>query len=323
MPATRQSSLPFSIKAIIVLLIVKAAFPIIGEILPHFVVADPAPFIVGTFSFLIPAVLLPTIIAIFLVRSPAAGFWAALAYAVLAALVSGLLILAQQMASPSGAGLQNADPIGGMRAFEYIWRMASIGTSLLLVLSLLRPSVFRWVNSREEELRMSRFPSRRTTTIATRAVWILPLITAVTLPTIVWFAAQRIVGHVGFADAMSDILIEHLKGRALMFDLFSVLPYAVLAVTAYKNARRMSPVTLWSVTIGGLLGIIALMTPMYYLGWETQYNATPGDDRTTGAMIFFFTPLYCIATMLAGMLLGWIAARLLRKGVDDLIDDHT
>jgi hypothetical protein len=59
------------------------------------------------------------------------------------------------------------------------------------------------------------------------------------------------------------------------------------------------------------------------MGWETIYNDVRGDERSTGALVFFFTPLYCIATMLAGMLIGWVTARYFRKGIDDLIEDHT
>lgn len=323
MTATTRSPLPFGIKLIVVVLIAKAALTIIGELLPFFVTADLPHFSAGSLSFLIPALLLPILISLALVRSPAAGFWAALAYAGLAAAVSGLLLLTPHLGVPVDAGVPANGSRSAAETTELIWRTISIGTSLLLAIALLRPSVFRWVNTREEELRMMRFPSRRTTTIATRAVWILPLLAGVTVPTLVWFAVQRIVGDVGIGLAIMDILAEHLKGRALMLDLFSMLPFAILSVTAYTNARRMSPATLWAVTLGGILGIVALMVPMYYLGWETMYNSVAGDEKTTGALIFFFTPLYCIPTMLAGMLLGWIVARLFRKGVEDLIEDHS
>lgn len=323
MHSKSQSPIPFSIKLVIALLITKALLPIIGEVIPRIVVAAPIPFTWGILSFLVPAVLLPVIIAFTLIRSPAAGFWATVIYATFASVVSGLVILAPQIASEWSTQIQTPDPHASARAFEQIWHLVSIGSSILVLLSVVRPVVMRWVNSREEDLRMMLFPSRRTTTISTRAVWILPLVAGAAVPTLIWVIAQWFVGGIHLGDAIMDILLEHLRGRALMLDLFSMLPYVVLAVTAYKNARRLSTVTLWTVTLGGLLGIIALMIPMYYMGWATTYNEIRGDEKTTGAMIFFFTPLYCIATMLAGMLLGWITTRFIRKGVDDLIEDHT
>jgi hypothetical protein len=322
MSETSTPRLPLGIKFIIALLITKAAFPILGEIVPHYLLAKPLPFTWGLLSFLAPAVLLPLLTAFTAVRSPAAGFWAALVYAGFAAGANILLIVAPKIVTES-LGHPSPDPLAEARAFEEVWRSVSIGISLLLVAAVLRPSVMRWINTREEQLHMTQFPSRRTPTIAARGPWVLPIVVGAIVPTLIWLAAQRNVGNIQFGDAIMDILLEHLKGRALMLDLFTMLPYAVLAGTAYKNARRMSQVTLWAVTIGGIVGIVALMVPMYYIGWQTIYNDIRGDEKSTGAMIFFFTPLYCLATMLGGMLLGWVCARFVRKGVDDLIEDHT
>ena len=323
MPGSTTSSTPLGVKIIVALLIVKSALPILGELLPRIILTTPMPFSWRLFAFLIPAVLLPLVIAITVIRSPAAGFWATLTYGGFAAIVSALLILVPKFATTETFELPNPDPFAQARAFEYTWRLISIAASVLLVISVLRPFIIRWVTARGKFLHVMRFPSRRTPTIASRAVWVMPLIAGIIVPTVVWYVAQRYVGHIRIGDALMDILLEHLRGRALMLDLFSMLPFAVLATTAYKNARRMSLVTLWAVTLGGLIGIVALMMPLYYMGWETFYNEIRGDEKTTGAMIFFFTPLYCIATMLAGMLLGWVTARYTRKGVDDLIEDHS
>jgi hypothetical protein len=312
--------IPLSVKFVIILLTAKALFPLLGEVIPHFLLAKPIPFLWGVISFLAPAVLLPLASAFTMVRSPAAGFWATVAYAGFAAAANGLLIIAPKIVTYT---LPSPDPLAEARAFEETWRIISIGISLVLLVAVLNPSVIRWVRKREEELHLTRFPSRRTPTIAARVMWILPIVVGASVPTLIWFVAQLQVGNIPPGDALMDILLEHLKGRALMLDLFTMLPYGILAVTAYKNARRMSLITLSAVTVGGIIGIVALMTPMYYMGWQTIYNTIRGDEKTTGAMIFFFTPLYCIATMLGGMLLGWVIARFVRKGVDDLIEDHT
>ena len=322
MSESTSPATPIGVKIVVSLLILKAALPVLGEIVPFVTLAHPLPFAWNILGFLIPAILLPLAIAKTVQRSPAAGFWAVLTYAAFSALVNALMILAPRIVSEASAG-PSPDPYAQAHAFDVAWRFANIGISVILALSVLRPSLVRWVRIREEQLHEAQFPSRRTPTIGARAAWIFPIIVGAIAPTLSWFAAQRYVGHIRFGDALMDILLEHLKGRALMLDIFSMLPFAVLAGTAFKNARRMSQVTLWAVTLGGILGIVALMLPLYYMGWETIYNDIRGDEKTTGAMIFFFTPLYCLATMLGGMLLGWICARFVRKGVDDLIEDHT
>ncbi len=322
MADTKTSALPSSVRIVLALLILKAVLPVAGEILQRLIVDAPLPFTWGLLSFLVPAVLLPAIIAVTFVRSPAAGFWAALAYAGLAATVSGLLILLPKIVTGPFV-IPDPDPQAEARAFEQTWRIITIGASVLLAVSVLHPAIFRWVKTRELQLRSPGHPSHQAPIIPARAAWIMPLVAGAIVPTATAFAVQRFVGNIPAGDALMDILIEHLKGRALLLDLFSMIPFAILAGTAMKNARRMSLFTLWSVTIGGLAGIIALMVPMYYMGWETIYNDVRGDEKSTGALVFFFTPLYCIATMLAGMLIGWVTARYLRKGIDDLIEDHT
>jgi hypothetical protein len=322
MADSKTSPVPSTVRIVVALLIMKAALPVVGEVLQRLLVEAPLPFTWGLLSFLLPAVLLPLIIAWAFIRSPAAGFWATLAYAGLAATVSGLLILTPKIVTGSFV-IPDPDPQAEARAFEQTWRIISIGASVLLAVFVLRPSVFRWVNARELQLRPPGFPSHQAPVIPARAAWIVPLVAGAIVPTATAFAVQRFVGNIPPGNALMDILMEHMKGRALLLDLFSIVPFAILAGTAFKNARHMSLFTLWSVTIGGLAGIIALMVPMYYMGWETIYNDVRGDEKSTGALVFFFTPLYCIATMLAGMLIGWVTARYFRKGIDDLIEDHT
>ncbi len=206
---------------------------------------------------------------------------------------------------------------------EDMVRLSGIALSALLLVNIARPSAREWIARQERTTSARYYPARRVPTLAERAVWIVPVTAGILTPSLVWLAVQGIVGNIGFWDATMDIFLEHLKGRGLLLDLFSMIPFAVLAGVAYYNTGRMSPVTLWAITIGGLAGILALMVPLYYMGWETIYNDVVGDEKTTGALIFFFTPLYCLATLLGGMVLGWAVTRFFRKGVDDLIEDHT
>jgi hypothetical protein len=145
------------------------------------------------------------------------------------------------------------------------------------------------------------------------------MIAGLLTPTAVWIGVDMYVGGVCRRRHVR-CPFEHLKERNPA-DVYSLLPFIVLAGISHRNAGTVPTVTLWAVTIGGTLGILALLIPAYWIAWDTIYNNIPGDEKTMGAMVFFFTPLYCLATMFAGMLLGWIVARILRRGVDDIVDD--
>lgn len=322
MSSTDGSVVPSSIRLTLIILIVKALLAIVAEFAVRVFPPMPLPFTWGVLAFTIPSVVIPLLIANAFVRAPGAGYWAAAIYALLSIglhIVIWFTLRLLQSQTP----LPGPDPFAFAHFMEDMVRLSGIALSALLLVNIIRPSAREWIARQERTTSSRHYPARRVPTLAERAVWIVPVTVGIVTPTLVWLAVQRIVGNVGVWDAMMDIFLEHLKGRGLLLDLFSMIPFTVLAGVAYYNTGRMSPVTLWAVTLGGLAGILALMVPLYYMGWETIYNDVVGDEKTTGALIFFFTPLYSLATLLGGMVLGWAVTRFFRKGVDDLIEDHT
>jgi len=322
MSSTDGNVVPSSIRLALIILIVKALMAVVAEFAIRVFPPMPLPFTWGVLAFTIPSVVIPLLIANAFVRAPGAGYWAAAVYA-LVSIVLHIVIWFTLRVLRTQEVILSPDPFAVARFLEDMVRLSGIVLSALLLVNIFRPSAREWIAGQERTTSARYYPARRVPTLAERAVWIVPLAAGVVTPTLVWLAVQGIVGNVGFWDAMTDIFLEHLKGRGLLLDLFSLIPFAILAGVAYYNTGRMSPVTLWAVTLGGLAGILALMIPLYYMGWETIYNDVGGDEKTTVALIFFFTPLYCLATLLGGMVLGWAATRFFRKGVDDLIEDHT
>lgn len=317
-PAFRD--LPGAVKAVLILFLLKAAVAFFEHVIPFAVPPVPLPFLRGIFSFAVPAVALPLVLFWAFRRSPATGYWGTVAYVPLSILANAILVFTPAWVSHPQQ-LPNPDPYATARLVELGGRILTSALSLLILLMVLRRPVRRWVTQQEELILSQRYPSRRSPSLAERGAWVLPIVFGLLTPTIVWVCVNVVVAGAQPADALMDTLLEHLKGRGLLLDLFSLLPFVALAVISHYNAGRVPGITLWSVTIGGIVGILALLIPAYWVAWDTIYNDIAGDEKTTGALVFFFTPLYCLATMLGGMLLGWVAARIMRRGMDDIVDD--
>lgn len=313
-------NLPASVSVVLVLFLIKAAVALLEHVLPFVAPPMPLPFVRGILSFAVPSILIPLLLYVAFRRSPATGYWGTVAYVPLSILFNAILVFTPMFVTRP-LGIPDPDPYATARFIELAGRVLTSALSLLLLFAVLRRPVRRWVTQREEMILSQRYPSRRSPSLTERGAWVLPVVFGVITPTMVWLGVNVVVGGNAPADAMLDTLLEHLKGRALLLDLFSLVPFIALAVISHYNAGRVPGVALWSVTIGGVIGILALLIPAYWVAWDTIYNNVIGDEKTTGALVFFFTPLYCLATMLGGMLLGWIAARIMRRGVDDIVDD--
>jgi hypothetical protein len=317
-PDTR--TLPASVRTVLYLLLAKACFAIIEFTTPYLATSRPLPFFAGILSFAIPSVLIPLLLYYTLRRMPATGYWGTVAFVPLSLLVNVALLTTPYVVSTPLVNPEN-DPYAIARSLEMAGRLFTSFLSLLLIFAILRRPVRQWVTQREEVMLAQRYPSRRTPSLTEQGAWVVPVVVGILAPPFISLLVATMVGGNPLGDSLLDVLLEQLKGRAFIQTIFSLLPFAVLAGICHHNAGRIPTVTLWSVMTGGVLGILALMIPAYWFAWETLYNKIPGDEKTAGAMVFFFTPLYCLATMFGGMLLGWIFARILRRGVDDIVDD--
>jgi hypothetical protein len=312
-------ALPASVRVVLVLLLVKAVLAFLEHIVPYVAPPMPLPFHTGLLTFALPSIIVPLILYAVFARVPATGYWGTALYVPLTLVMNALLVGTPYFVTRP-LGIPDPDPFAIARILVTGGRVITSFVSLLLIAALLRRAVRQWVTQQEEMLLAQRFPSRRTPSLAERGAWILPVGLGLIVPTAVWMAVDITVAGTAPGDVMFDILLEHLKGRALLLDVWSLIPFLVLGGIAHHNAGTVPSVTLWSVTVGGVFGILALMIPAYWIAWDTIYNTIPGDEKTMGAMVFFFTPLYCLATMFAGMLLGWLFARIMRRGVDDLVE---
>jgi hypothetical protein len=320
MTGSENKALPASVRLVLILLLTKAIFALVEYTVPYLAPPMPLPFNPGLLTFAIPSVIIPLLLYLEFRRMPATGYWGTVVYVPFSLLINAILIATPYFLTRP-LGIPDPDPFATARTLVTAGRIIAPCLSLLLLILVLRRPVRQWVTQQEETILAQRFPSRRSPSLAERGAWTLPIVMGLLTPTAVWLAVNISVGGTAAGDSMFDVLLEHLKGRALLQDVYSLLPFAVLAVITHRNAGTIPTVTLWSVTIGGTLGILALLIPAYWIAWETIYNTIPGDEKTMGAMVFFFAPLYCLATMFAGMLLGWIFARILRRGVDDLVDE--
>jgi hypothetical protein len=312
--------LPAAVKAVLILFLIKASVAFLEHVVPFVAPPMPLPFQRGIFSFAVPAICIPLVLYWAFRRSPATGYWGTVAYVPLSILANAILVFTPYfLVRP--ISIPDPDPYTLARTLELGGRALTTVISLVLLLMVLRRPVRRWVTQREELILTQRYPSRRSPSLAERGAWVLPIVFGMLTPTLVWLAVNVVVGGTPPADALMDTLLEHLKGRGLLLDVFSLVPFVALAIISHYNAGRVPGITLWSVTLGGIVGILALLIPAYWVAWDTIYNDIVGDEKTTGALVFFFTPLYCLATMLGGMLLGWVAARIMRRGVDDIVDD--
>lgn len=321
MPGVASRRLPPPIRMVLYLLIAKAVFACIEFIVPYAVPDHPLPFMPGVLVFAVPGILIPLALLLVFKRAPAVGYWGAIAFAPLSILINLALIVAPYMLTVP-IPYPDPDPVAPARALETAGRIGASLLSLILLLVTVKRPVRTWVTGREEALLTIRYPSRRTPSLAERGSWVVPVVVGILTPPLIWIVVAMAVGGRGFGDALLDVLLEHIRGRAFMHGLFSLLPFVVLASISYYNAGRIPSFTLWAVTLGGIVGILALLIPAYSIAWITLYNDVVGDEKSRGALVFFFTPLFGLATMLGGMLVGWVTARIIRRGVDDIIDDH-
>jgi hypothetical protein len=320
MTAPEFKTLPASVRVVLVLLLVKATLAFLEHFVPYVAPPMPLPFNPGLLTFAVPSILVPLVLYAAFKRVPATGYWGTVLYVPLTLIMNTLLVITPYFVTRP-LGIPDPDPYATARILVIAGRVFTSFVSLLLLAALLRRPVRQWVTQQEEMLLAQRFPSRRTPSLAERGAWILPIGLGLVVPTAVWLAVDITVAGAAPGDAMFDVLLEHLKGRALLLDVWSLIPFLVLGGIVHHNAGTVPGITLWSVTIGGVIGILALLIPAYWIAWDTIYNTILGDEKTMGSMVFFFTPLYSLATMFVGMLLGWLFARIMRRGVDDLVED--
>lgn len=130
--------------------------------------------------------------------------------------------------------------------------------------------------------------------------WLLaPLAVGLVTPSLVILYLEVSVGHVSLLAAASDILYQQLAEghNLLLLALIGLIPFAVLSVTCFAAARRLSPPRLACLGVGGLLGVLGLMVPGHVAIWSSK--------PSTAVLGFIWIPLFCLVTLAIGLFAGW------------------
>lgn len=87
-----------------------------------------------------------------------------------------------------------------------------------------------------------------------------------------------------------------------------LIPFLVFSGFCVVASRWLSSPRLACVAVGGLLGILALMIPAHVAIWYPLYGG--GGVSSTGAIAFLFIPIFCVGSLLLGLLIGWLVSLL-------------
>jgi hypothetical protein len=130
------------------------------------------------------------------------------------------------------------------------------------------------------------------------------------IPSLIIFCLEVGVGHIRPRESMAGILDRQFSEGHNLFLIaaLGLIPFVVLSAACFVAARWLSPARLRCVAAGGLLGILGLMIPAHVAVWYPLYG--PGRMTSTSAIAFLFIPFYCIATLGAGLLIGWLVSLL-------------
>jgi hypothetical protein len=123
-------------------------------------------------------------------------------------------------------------------------------------------------------------------------------------PSAIIFCLEIFIGHISPFAAITDIVQRQFGDDNLfLLALLGLIPFAMLSVSCLVASRRLSPVRLSCLGVGGLFGILCLMVPAHVSVWYPLYGG--GHMSSTAVVAFFFIPFYCLVTLAIGMCLGW------------------
>ena len=140
-------------------------------------------------------------------------------------------------------------------------------------------------------------------------VW-LPVVVGLLTPSAIRFGVHLVVGRAPLSDALADIILgQFVTDNLFLLALIGLAPFATLSVFLGWYVKRHSAVSSYFLCFGGLFGILALMIPGHISVWYPLYA---GERMSSTAVVaFVLIPIYCMATMAMGLLLGWLASLML------------
>jgi hypothetical protein len=142
--------------------------------------------------------------------------------------------------------------------------------------------------------------------ISSKLFWVaLPLVVGLITPSAVILCLEVFVGHISVVAAFHDVATRQFaEGHNLfLLAVFGLVPFVILSIFSFIIARSLSITRLASVTLAGLLGILAFMIPAHISVWYPLYGG--GHMASTAVIAFLFIPFYCIVTLAIGLIIGW------------------
>ena len=129
-------------------------------------------------------------------------------------------------------------------------------------------------------------------------------------PSSIIFYLEVFVAHIDPLTSIADVLRRQFaEGHNLfLIALVGLIPFVALSLVCFAASRHMKSAQLACIAVGGLLGILGLMVPGHIAVWYPLYG--PGHMSSTAVVAFFFIPFYCIASLCAGLFVGWLVSKL-------------
>jgi len=119
-----------------------------------------------------------------------------------------------------------------------------------------------------------------------------------------------VVGKLTVTDSISEVFkYFNWSGYSLTLK-FRLVPYIALSIVLLIIGRTKKRHLFNPTFVGGLIGILGFMLPSMWLVLRPLYTAE--HVSSTSPIAFLFIPIYCVPTMILGVLLGNFAFVLIR-----------
>ena len=118
------------------------------------------------------------------------------------------------------------------------------------------------------------------------------------------------VGQLSLTDAIAEVY-KYFSWSGYSLTLkFRLVPYIALSIVLLIIGRTKKRHLFNPAFVGGLLGILCFMLPSMWLVLRPLYTAD--HVSSTSPIAFLFIPIYCVPTMILGVILGNFAFFLIR-----------
>jgi hypothetical protein len=142
---------------------------------------------------------------------------------------------------------------------------------------------------------------------------LISLIVGFLIPSTTIFFLDVFIGLKTPKSAWEDILGRQFAAGENLFllALYGLFPFAVLGVVCRRAARRLSPVRVACLAVGGLIGVANFMIAAHAAVWYPLYSG--GHMASTAVIAFVFIPFLCLGPLAIGLFAGWAVSLIFRQ----------